>query len=163
MCMIPHKSPFKNNNTTLTLTFHQQPTPPASPIKTIGDRPELFRLANLLGVGWTGDRVRSTFVVFFKTKAHTFVPSSSVVPHNDPTLLFSNAGMNQFKPIFLGTVDPSTEFARLKAACNSQKVRWGGGHVDGWYGWVCEVSILWRRHAFFMCCTCVVFVHSKIF
>lgn len=99
-----------------------QPSPPATPVKTISERPELFRLANLLGVGWTGDRVRSTFVEFFKTKSHTFVPSSSVVPHNDPTLLFSNAGMNQFKPIFLGTVDPSTEFAKLKAACNSQKV-----------------------------------------
>jgi alanyl-tRNA synthetase len=69
-----------------------------------------------------GDRVRATFVEFFETKGHTAVPSSSVVPHNDPTLLFANAGMNQFKPIFLGTVDPNSDFARLSRACDSQKV-----------------------------------------
>lgn len=50
------------------------------------------------------------------------VPSSSVVPHSDPTLLFANAGMNQYKSIFLGTVDPSSDFAQLKRAVNSQKV-----------------------------------------
>ena len=68
--------------------------------------------------------MRSTFVEFFETKGHTAVPSSSVVPHNDPTLLFTNAGMNQFKPIFLGTVDPNSDFAKLSRACDSQKVTW---------------------------------------
>ncbi len=59
---------------------------------------------------------------FFETKGHTAVPSSSVVPHNDPTLLFTNAGMNQFKPIFLGTADPNSDFGKLTRACDSQKV-----------------------------------------
>ena len=45
-----------------------------------------------------------------------------MVPHNDPTLLFTNAGMNQYKGIFLGTVDPKSDFAKLKRAVNSQKV-----------------------------------------
>ena len=68
------------------------------------------------------ERVRQTFLDFFTSKQHTEVPSSSVVPHNDPTLLFANAGMNQFKSIFLGTVDPASHFARLSRACDSQKV-----------------------------------------
>ena len=97
--------------------------------------------ANAVEVKWPAKLVRETFIQFFvEQNGHKFgketlldrvsfvvliehpVESSSVVPHSDPTLLFANAGMNQFKPIFLGTVEPSSAFASLKRAVNSQKV-----------------------------------------
>ena len=74
----------------------------------------------------TGNEIRQRFLDFFSARGHRVVPSSSLVPANDPTLLFANAGMNQFKEVFLGM-----EKRDYKRATTSQKcVRAGGKHND---------------------------------
>jgi len=88
----------------------------------------------------TGNEIREKFLQFFESKGHTRVASSSLVPHNDPTLLFANAGMNQFKDIFLGL-----EQSSFKRATTSQKcVRAGGKHND-----LDTVGRTARHHTFF--------------
>ncbi len=84
--------------------------------------------------------IRKAFIDFFVSKQHTPVPSSSLIPHNDPTLLFTNAGMNQFKETFLG-IEPR-DYTR---AVTSQKcVRAGGKHND-----LDNVGYTARHHTFF--------------
>jgi len=71
-------------------------------------------------------KIRQDFIQFFQNKGHSFVPSSPVVPPDDPTLLFTNAGMNQFKDVFLGSKKLS-----YQRAVNSQKcIRVSGKHND---------------------------------
>jgi len=84
--------------------------------------------------------IREAFLKFFEEKGHTRVPSSSLVPDNDPTLLFTNAGMNQFKDSFLGL-----EKRPYTRAASSQKcVRAGGKHND-----LENVGYTARHHTFF--------------
>ncbi|USZ15020.1 alanine--tRNA ligase [Moraxella sp. FZFQ2102] len=86
------------------------------------------------------NQVRQAFIDFFVSKQHTHVPSSSLIPHNDPTLLFTNAGMNQFKDTFLGL--EKRDYVR---AVTSQKcVRAGGKHND-----LDNVGYTARHHTFF--------------
>jgi len=85
-------------------------------------------------------QIRQRFLDFFASKGHTVVPSSPLVPHGDPTLLFTNAGMNQFKDVFLGF--DKRPYAR---AASSQKcVRAGGKHND-----LENVGYTARHHTFF--------------
>ena len=88
--------------------------------------PIFFFQGDFMDRQFAGNQVRKTFIDFFKEKGHTYVPSSSLVPGGDATLLFTNAGMVQFKDIFLGTDKPS-----YTRAVNSQKcMRVAGKHND---------------------------------
>ena len=88
----------------------------------------------------TGSEVRQKFLDYFSARGHRVVGSSSLVPANDPTLLFTNAGMNQFKDVFLG--QEKRDYAR--AATSQRCVRAGGKHND-----LDNVGYTRRHHTFF--------------
>ncbi len=88
----------------------------------------------------TGSEIRQQFLKFFEDRGHTVVASSSLVPHNDPTLLFTNAGMNQFKDCFLGQENR----AYVRATTSQKCVRAGGKHNDPE-----NVGRTARHHTFF--------------
>src|SRR4029077_18121749 len=70
--------------------------------------------------------IRRQFLNYFKKNQHAIIPSSPVVPHDDPTLLFINAGMNQFKDVFLG----KTHRDYTRATTSQKCIRVGGKHND---------------------------------
>ncbi len=88
----------------------------------------------------TGNEIREKFLQFFESKGHRRVRSSSLVPHGDPTLLFTNAGMNQFKDVFLGLEKRDYSRATTAQKC----VRAGGKHND-----LENVGFTKRHHTFF--------------
>jgi alanyl-tRNA synthetase len=86
------------------------------------------------------NEIRSGFLEYFRSKGHTIVPSSSLVPANDPTLLFVNSGMVQFKDVFLG----KEKRPYVRATSSQRSVRAGGKHND-----LENVGYTARHHAFF--------------
>jgi alanyl-tRNA synthetase len=89
---------------------------------------------------WSGNEIREAFLRFFESRGHRRVRSSSLVPHGDPTLLFTNAGMNQFKDVFLGLEKRDYNRATTAQKC----VRAGGKHND-----LENVGFTKRHHTFF--------------
>jgi alanyl-tRNA synthetase len=88
----------------------------------------------------TSNEIRSRFLAYFKRQGHTIVPSSPLVPGNDPTLLFTNAGMVQFKDVFLG----KEKRPYVRATTSQRCVRAGGKHND-----LENVGYTARHHTFF--------------
>src|ERR1700745_4145557 len=91
---------------------------------------------NMSGV----NEIRSTFLNFFRENGHEIVPSSSLVPRNDPTLMFTSAGMVQFKNVFTGQETRSY----TRATSSQKRVRAGGKHND-----LDNVGYTARHHTFF--------------
>ncbi len=93
-----------------------------------------------MSITMTSAEIRQSFLDFFQQKGHALVPSSSLVPGNDPTLLFTNAGMVQFKDVFLG----QDQRPYTRAASSQRCVRAGGKHND-----LENVGYTARHHTFF--------------
>src|SRR6266851_9175064 len=104
------------------------------------EKPPPVRGARENAKSWSGNEIRETFLRFFESKGHRRVRSSSLVPHGDPTLLFTNAGMNQFKDVFLGLEKRDYTRATTAQKC----VRAGGKHND-----LENVGFTKRHHTFF--------------
>jgi alanyl-tRNA synthetase len=109
-------------------------------VVTLCDNEPFRQRASLTNKQWTGNEVRKTFLKFFEERGHRVVRSSSLVPTNDPTLLFTNAGMNQFKDVFLGLEKRDYNRATTCQKC----VRAGGKHND-----LENVGFTNRHHTFF--------------
>jgi alanyl-tRNA synthetase len=109
-------------------------------VVTLCDNEPFRQRASLTDKQWTGNEVRRTFLKFFAERSHRVVRSSSLVPTNDPTLLFTNAGMNQFKDVFLGLEKRDYNRATTCQKC----VRAGGKHND-----LENVGFTNRHHTFF--------------
>jgi len=104
------------------------------------DRPAQSQPPMNASVKFTTSQIRSDFLEFFKGKGHTIVPSAPLVPGNDPTLLFTNSGMVQFKDVFLGAEKRSY----VRAADVQRCLRAGGKHND-----LDQVGYTARHHTFF--------------
>ncbi len=94
----------------------------------------------LLVMTWKADQVRETFLEFFRERGHLVYPSSPLLPRGDPTLLFTNAGMNQFKIYFLAEAEPPSRRITTCQKC----LRAGGKHND-----LENVGYTRRHHTFF--------------
>src|SRR6202522_2140136 len=109
-------------------------------VVTLCDNEPFLQRASLTDKQWTGNEVRKTFLKFFEERGHRVVRSSSLVPTHDPTLLFTNAGMNQFKDVFLGLEKRDYNRASTCQKC----ARAGGKHND-----LENVGFTNRHHTFF--------------
>src|SRR5512144_1844939 len=101
---------------------------------------EAARSSNLYVCAMTGNEIRLSFLKYFERNGHRIVASSPLVPHDDPTLLFTNAGMNQFKDVFLGR-EPR-DYTRATTAQKCMRV--SGKHND-----LDNVGPSFRHHTFF--------------
>src|SRR5713226_7045825 len=94
------------------------------------EKPPPVRGARENAKSWSGNEIREAFLRFFESKGHRRVRSSPLVPHGDPTLLFTNAGMNQFKDVFLGL--EKRDYTR---ATSAQKCVRAGASTMTWKMW----------------------------
>jgi alanyl-tRNA synthetase len=119
-----------------------QATPCGRPLRVLGlaSTGSASNLSNMSTPTFTVADIRKSFLDFYAAKAHTVVPSSSLVPGNDPTLMFTNSGMVQFKDVFLGNDKRSYVRAASVQAC----LRAGGKHND-----LENVGYTARHHTFF--------------